>query len=69
MFMMFDPVLTMISLIGLPLVFLPQLWVKNTFNRVSKIETRRGLSGRYVAEDMLKRQQITDVQVEPPPTF
>jgi uncharacterized protein len=69
MFMMFDPVLTMISLIGLPLVFLPQLWVKNTFNRVSKIETRRGLSGRYVAEDMLKRHQISDVQVEPTPHF
>ena len=64
MFMMFDPVLTMISLIGLPLVFLPQLWVKNTFKKVSQIENKRGITGRYVAEDMLKRQQITDVQVE-----
>ena len=67
MFMMFDPVLTMISLIGLPLVFLPQLWVKHTFKKVSQIQNRRGITGRYVAEDMLKRQQITDVQVEATP--
>jgi Zn-dependent membrane protease YugP len=69
MFMMFDPVLTMISLIGLPLVFLPQLWVKNTFKKVSQIQNRRGITGRYVAEEMLKRQQITDVQVEETPDF
>jgi Zn-dependent membrane protease YugP len=69
MFMMFDPVLTMISLIGLPLVFLPQLWVKHTFKKVSQIQNRRGITGRYVAEDMLKRQQITDVQVEATPDF
>ncbi len=69
MFMMFDPVLTMISLIGLPLVFLPQLWVKHTFKKVSQIQNCRGITGRYVAEDMLKRQQITDVQVEATPDF
>ena len=69
MLMTFDPIHTLIMLIGLPLVLLPQLWVKNTFNKVSQIANKRGITGQYVAEQMLKKEMITDVHVESTPHF
>jgi Zn-dependent membrane protease YugP len=69
MFMMFDPIHSLIMLSGLPLVMLPQLWVKNTFNRVSKIPNKRGITGAYVAQQMLLRHQITTVAVEETPHY
>jgi uncharacterized protein len=67
MLMPMDPVFLIITLVGLPLIYLPQLWVKNTFNRMSQIPNQRGISGKEVAVDMLRRHNITDVQVEETP--
>jgi uncharacterized protein len=67
MLMPMDPIYLLITLIGLPLVYLPQLWVKNTFNRMSQIPNQRGISGKEVAVDMLRRHNITDVAVEETP--
>lgn len=41
-----------------------QIRVKSTFSKMSKIRASSGLTGRQVAEDLLRRNNIHDVQVE-----
>lgn len=65
MFMMgSDPLSWGLMLIGLPLVFLPQWWVKHTISQYEKVDTAAGMRGVDVARDILERQNIRDVDVE-----
>jgi Zn-dependent membrane protease YugP len=51
--------------VGLVLSLAAQVWVKSSVNRWSQIGTRRGLTGRDVAEAILRAERIGDVRVEP----
>ncbi|MCX5920759.1 MAG: zinc metallopeptidase [Candidatus Melainabacteria bacterium] len=62
-----DPIQLLISLIGIPLTFLPQLWVKSTYKKFSLERNQRNMSGVQVAKDMLSRNQIFNVSVEETP--
>ncbi len=62
-----DPISILISLIGLPLVFLPQWWVKSTYTKFSQERNQRNISGYQVAKDMLSRNQIFNVAIEETP--
>lgn len=57
----------LLMLIGLPLVFLPQWWVKSTVGKFSKVATDQGLSGAEVARQILAQNQLFHVQVEEVP--
>ncbi|MGE0200086.1 MAG: zinc metallopeptidase [Candidatus Melainabacteria bacterium] len=59
-----DPLYMLIMLIGAGLVFIPQMWVKNTVARFLEVPGVRGLTGREVAEDILRQQGISNVAVE-----
>lgn len=63
----FDSISMLVFLIGLPLVFLPQLWVKNTYKHWKEVPTHRGLTGAEVARSILKNAGITNVVVEETP--
>ena len=41
-----------------------QIKVKSTFAKMSKVRSASGMTGRQVAEDLLRRNSIHDVQVE-----
>lgn len=69
LFMPLDPVYLIIMLVGLPLVYLPQLWVQGTFKKISKIESSSRMTGLNVATDMLKRHGILDVEVQQTHSF
>jgi uncharacterized protein len=62
-----DPIQLIISLIGIPLTFLPQMWVKSTYKKFSLERNQRNMSGVQVAQDMLSRNQIFNVTVEETP--
>jgi uncharacterized protein len=57
----------LLTLLGLPLIFLPQWWVKKTYNAFREVPNQKGLTGAQVAQDMLYRANITNVQVESTP--
>ncbi|WP_303673877.1 zinc metallopeptidase [Vampirovibrio chlorellavorus] len=59
-----DPLYMVIMLVGGALVFLPQLWVKNTVARFSEVRTARGSSGQSVARRILDEHGLRDVPVE-----
>ena len=63
--MIFDPLYMLVLGVGLVLSLAAQLWVKSSVNRWSQIGTRRGLTGRDVAEAILRAERIGDVRVEP----
>lgn len=53
-----------VFLIGMALVFLPQMWVKSTVNRFSEVGTARGVSGGQVARNILESHGLGSVSVE-----
>ncbi|MCA9806700.1 MAG: zinc metallopeptidase [Cyanobacteria bacterium HKST-UBA06] len=59
-----DPLWLMMMLVGLPLIFLPQWWVKSTVAKWQQVPAQEGLSGAQVARDILQRHGIHDVSVE-----
>ncbi|MFM7389671.1 MAG: zinc metallopeptidase [Vampirovibrionales bacterium] len=65
--MAMDPFTLFVSLIGLPLIFLPQWWVKKTYNTWKEVPTARGMKGAEIAVDMLRQAGIHDVRVEETP--
>jgi Zn-dependent membrane protease YugP len=67
MFSTFEPFSLVVSLIGLPLIFIPQWWVKKTYLHWREVPTARGLRGVTIAEDMLRQAGIADVTVEETP--
>jgi uncharacterized protein len=60
----FDPLYMVLMLIGLPLVFIPQWWVKSTYEKYAKVRSNTGRSGAEVARDILSHQGLSNVSVE-----
>jgi uncharacterized protein len=63
-FFFHDPFYLILSVVGMALVFLPQLYVKSTFRKFSAAETYGRRSGREIAESILREQGVYNVQVE-----
>ncbi|HEY9687236.1 MAG TPA: zinc metallopeptidase [Coleofasciculaceae cyanobacterium] len=59
-----DPLYMMVMLVGLVLVFVPQMWVKSTIGKFSEIRTSRGVAGRDVARAILSEHGLSNVSVE-----
>ncbi len=62
---LFDPVYWMLIGPGLLLALYASIKVKSSFARASQIGTRRGWTGREIAEALLRSEGIHDVAVEP----
>jgi uncharacterized protein len=63
--MFFDPLYLLVMIPGLLLSFWASMRVKSTFRRYSQVGSRSGLSGADAARELLRRQNISNVQVEP----
>jgi uncharacterized protein len=63
--MFYDPLYMFIGLIGMALVFLPQLLVKSTFSSFSKVRASKPMTGAQVALAVLNDAGVYDVNVEP----
>jgi Zn-dependent membrane protease YugP len=63
--MISDPLYMVVLGVGLVLSLAAQVWVKSSVDRWSQVDTRRGLTGREVAEAILRAERIGDVRVEP----
>lgn len=59
-----DPVYLLIMGLGMVLVFVPQMWVKNTVSRFLEVPTGRSYSGREVAQRILSENGLSHVSVE-----
>lgn len=57
----------LIMLLGAALAFLPQLWVKNTYNTYRQVGASTGMTGAEFARRMLSESHIYDVVVEETP--
>ncbi len=63
-FLFFDP--TMILLLPAMIFALWAQWkVQHTFQQLSEVRAANGLTGRQMAEEIMRRNGITDVAVEP----
>ena len=63
--MFFDPLYMVVMGVGMALALGAQFWVKSSFRRWSKVGMARGMTGRDVAEAILRANGISDVVVEP----
>jgi Zn-dependent membrane protease YugP len=59
-----DPLYLIIMVVGMALVFIPQMWVKKTVAQFSEVRTARGQSGQAVARRILDEHGLRDVPVE-----
>jgi len=64
MFMMMDPSYMLLTVVGMGLVFLPQLWVKSTVATYRKVDARGGMTGEELARTILRHNNIEDVAVQ-----
>lgn len=64
MFFVPDGLGMLLTVVGLPLVFLPQWWVKSTVERYSQVSTLENQRGVDIAREILTQQGIHDVNVE-----
>ena len=62
-----DPLYLVLMLIGAPLAFIPQWWVKKTYRANRDIRTQQGQSGATVAKMILERNGLHNVEVEETP--
>jgi len=60
----FSPLDLILLLPALALTLYAQTKVKNTFARMSRVRAASGMTGAQVAESLLRRNQIHDVEVE-----
>jgi len=60
-----SPGYLLISLIGMAVIFIPQMIVKNTYKKFSKIKAASSMTGADVAKSMLQNAGINDVEVVP----
>lgn len=60
----FDPVYMLVAVVGMILIFVPQMLVKNTYSKYAKVRASNNLTGADVARSMLQNAGIHDVQVE-----
>jgi Zn-dependent membrane protease YugP len=65
--MIYDPGFMLLSLVGMGLVFLPQVWVKNTVATYRDHMTRTKLNGAELARRLLTEAGIHNVVVEATP--
>lgn len=65
--MFFDPIYMLVAGIGMLLVFIPQMFVKKTYAKFSKISARAGITGAQVAREILAKNNITGVEVASTP--
>jgi uncharacterized protein len=63
--MFFDPLYLLVMVPGLLLSLWASMRVKSTFRRYSQVGSRSGLSGADAARELLRRQNISGVTVEP----
>ncbi len=63
----FDPLYMVLILIGIPLIYVPQWWIKRTYETYSHVGTFAAQKGVDVALDILRQQGITGVEVEVTP--
>lgn len=63
--MFFSPEYMFISLIGMAIVFIPQLLVKSTYSRYTQVAAARNMTGADVAISILQNAGVHDVSVEP----
>lgn len=63
MFMGFDPLLILISVVGGVIAFGAQALVKSAFARYSRVGNTRNLSGAEAAQLMLQSEGVNDVQI------
>jgi uncharacterized protein len=63
--MLFDPLYLLVMVPGLLLSLWASMRVKSTFRRYSQVGSRSGLSGADAARELLRRQNISGVTVEP----
>lgn len=62
--MYYDPLYMLLMIIGLPLIFLPQWWVKSTYEKYSRVKASTGKTGAEVARDILRNQGVFNVNVK-----
>lgn len=58
------PIDILFLVIGLPLIFIPQWWVKSTYEKYAQVVTLGERRGADVAMDILRHQGINNVTVE-----
>ncbi len=63
----YDPGYMILTVVGMGLIFLPQLWVKNTVKEYREVPARLGISGADLARELLRKNNIHDVEVESTP--
>ena len=64
--MYFDPIYIMIMLIGLPLILIPQWYVKSTYKKYNKVKSGSAKTGKQVAEELLRINDLAQtVEVKP----
>lgn len=61
----YNPVYMLISVIGMAIIFVPQMLVKNTYSKFARVKTARNLTGAEVAKSLLQNAGIANVRVEP----
>ena len=59
-----DPLYLLLMVVGMAMVFLPQMWVKNTVARFSEVRTTKGMRGRDVAQSILSENGLNNVSIE-----
>lgn len=63
--MFFDPLYLLVMVPGMLLSLWASMRVKSTFRKYSQVGSRSGLSGADAARELLRRQNIDGVRVEP----
>jgi len=58
-----DPLYMIVAFAGMALIFLPQLLIKSTFEKFSKVKASKNVTGAEVARAILAGAGITDVNV------
>ena len=62
--MFFDPLYMVVIGIGLALSFGAQMWVKSATSRWDKVALKGGMTGKDIAEKILRSRGIRDVRIE-----
>lgn len=65
MFYYMDPAYMLLAVVGMGLVFIPQLLVKNTVAKYTKVAVGSGMTGAKAAEKILEEAGVNDVKVVP----